>query len=630
MTDYSTADAKNPKAATLQRLVDAGIKARGRFDKVREELERYEYGDEEEDYQAWAPELSFKSKVYKTSQFKREIGSRLYNNNPTFRVEPRKQLGEASEIRSALMEDYLNYIPRECDLFHTMRSVMEDALGPGRGVVWFGVHPRKPGVVVPVQDSVQNLIIDPDARTWSQVTWVARERYGAKWKLVSEFPDKRASILSAKGGAKPSDVDYDESAGGGAVNTQLIKYYEVWLTVGLHNFAGGIDCSQSPDSVKVKDEPKKYVFTECGKLLYEGEWEIPFHLDGTWPCEVLDFYDHPKSIWTISPLQPGLGWQRAINWIATLIVAKYQWCSKTVLAMIEHNGTTLSEEDRAKIESADGMPLEVVSIAVNNLGEDPDIRKYVQQLELHSDINESLALLDHLNKHFEQETGLYEFLYTGQSGAADRSAAATRARESNTKNRIDDMQSRIEDFLSRLGRKLAMTARYLLTPADVSPILGEERAQAWGYLFSQEQMRPEYWMQRYSEQGYDMTSAFNMAQEQADRGVSLEEWLYEVDYTIEGGSTVRNTPEREAAAYENALNTIFPSLVQAGAMRSASELLVGYGKQIGLPQESLDSMREDFARIEQQQQQAAMMDQQAAMMDQQQQQQQQQMQPPPM
>jgi hypothetical protein len=583
-------------------MLAAAKKAKCRFDDVRRQIEKYDYdGDTGEDKNVlWDEDITFRAKVHKTQQFKREVGARLYVNNPTFRSEPRKWAGEQAMARSNVIAEYLNYCSKENGLFSNVRSCMNDALGPGRGVVWYGLHAKKSAIAVAEQDGVENLFIDPDATKWENVKWVARRRVKPKWELADQYEKSSAIIYNLPAGSKPSDENYD---GGGYEGVDLVVYYEFYLTVGLHNYKGGLDESVAKKQHMVKDAPRKYVVSESMELIDEGDWEIPFHLDGEFPCDILDFYDHPKSAWPISPLEPGLGWQRAINWVSTMIIAKYKWSCKSVLAFLQINGVELDEQEKARLESVDGSPLEIVELAVRDMGDgNYDIRKYMQQINFTSNVEEALQILEHLGHQFEQETGLNAFLYYGAGPTQDRSAAATEARATNSLSRIQDMQNIVDDFMSRIGRKQAMTARYLLDPEDVEPIVGPEGAQLWGYLFTQEQLTPQYWVNKYTNEGIDFMSSLDMAENQVSRGTSLEQWLYEIDYTIEGGSTQRTSPQQERDGIRDAFNTVLPSLIQSGANRSAGMLVGKYAKTIGLSEEDVSAINAEFAEIQQQQQ----------------------------
>lgn len=587
----------NRKGQTLVRMLDAAKKARGEFDRITDELERYDHGDYAEEYEQWDPGLSFQAKIHKTQQYKREVGSRLYRTNPQFRVEPHPHLPPIRKHRAKLMEQYLNRAARETGLYHESRSILDDALLTGRGVAWHGAHPTKDGLVTTVYDTVKNLLIDPDARKWQDVKWVARRRRKARFELVNMFPEKRNSILESMSGTRKSSDEQSEVYDQGV---ELVEYYEVYMRWGLHNYMGSVYDNDVRKGASFVNEPKMYVVSADGLILYSGEWPVPFHMDDEWPCTVLDFYPHPKSAWPISPMSPGVGWLKAMNWIATLMVAKFQQSAKSVWAFLKINGVSLDEDDIRKIIEPNGGVTEIIELAVSSVGGDETIGKYIQQMEFTANLAEAMHLFDHVSKQFELETGLYEFLYTGSPGVQDRSAAATNARLSNTGVRINDMVSRVEEFFSRVGRKSALGARYLFDGEDVAPLLGEEAARLWGTIMPPEERNPMEWVQRYVETGVPVEEAMRLAQQQVEMSVSMDEWVMESDYSVEAGSTTRATPEAEKDAYGEALNTIVPALGDMGALESVAEILSGWGKSIGLPQESQEAIRSELSRLREQ------------------------------
>jgi len=108
---------KQSKGKVLSRMLKAGIRNRERFAEISRELERYDYEDTDEMYKDWPTDLDFRAKVMKTQQYKREIGSRLYSANPTFRVQAREGTPIESVQRSMLMGEYLNWAKGENGLY---------------------------------------------------------------------------------------------------------------------------------------------------------------------------------------------------------------------------------------------------------------------------------------------------------------------------------------------------------------------------------------------------------------------------------------------------------------------------------------------------------------------------------
>ena len=583
------------RGQTLLRLIKQGEKYRDeRFGKTAKELEVYDYTDKVIDDITWDDAISFKIKVRKTSQFKREIGARLFNANPTFRSNAQPWSTPVSQTRAAIMEAYLNYCKNENDLFDTLEdTLINGGLGFGLGVVWTGLHPDKEGVVTCADDSWHNLVLDPDAKKWSQLNWVARRRFKARWWLMQRYPEHKSQIKHMTGRNRRSEDDDDDSAD---TSTEMVCFYEIWMRTGLHHYKDGAD---SEDLV---DEPRKYIVSSDGTILFEGDWETPLHLDGRWPCVPLVFYKHPEEVWPISPLEPGLSWLKGMNVVATMLIAKYRVCNgRTIIALLQANGSTLSEEDQDKILYGNN-PVEVIFPKLNAVDNNPDVRQAIQTITLQSDLSADMAVFAFLAENFEKETGLYEFLYTGQTDKQDRSAFATQMREQNTRSRIDYMQTKLDHFLSQLGRQLALTARYHLTGEDIAPFLGEEAGEAWGMLMGVEDMDPDRILSELIEDGVPYEMALMQAQEIIAQGTSYDEWRNEIDYGIEIGSTVRKSPEAEREANEMAIQQVVPIMLQTGLFAAAGEFLAKQGELSGLTIEQVDLIRDSLRQLQEMQQ----------------------------
>src|SRR6056297_1306516 len=111
-------DYKSPKGRLLKRLIESGIQERDRrFGKVAKELDIYDYSDKTPWEVTWDESLSWYTKIHVTQQFKREIGSRLYNQNPIFRAEAQEWSTPDSQVRANVVEALLNYARNEND-FH--------------------------------------------------------------------------------------------------------------------------------------------------------------------------------------------------------------------------------------------------------------------------------------------------------------------------------------------------------------------------------------------------------------------------------------------------------------------------------------------------------------------------------
>ena len=277
---------------------------------------------------------------------------------------------------------------------------------------------------------------------------------------------------------------------------------------------------------------------------------------------------------------------------------------RTIIAMIKANGTKISEEDEDKILYGNN-PVDVIFPIVGSVDNNPDIRNVVQTITLESDLNSDMAVFNFAAEQFEKETGLYEFLFTGQGPRQDRSAMATEVRDRNTRSRIDFMKTKLDQFLSTLGRQLALTARFHFDGEDIAPFLGPEAAQYWGVLMSPEDMDPNKLIDEFMAEGVPYEDAAMQAELILEDATSYDEWRNEIDYGIEVGSTVRRSPEAEREANDLAIQQVVPVMLQTGLYEAAGVFLAKLGEFTGLDPAQTDLIRQSLSQLQRQAEQQA-------------------------
>lgn len=532
-----------------------------RFDRIGKEIVSYGYGDgydKPEDYQTWDTSENFGAKVAKTHVAIQTFGPYLYQTNPKREVSIMETASDISLTRAEMMEDYLNWAIGEYQYEDESKGAVDDSIAWGMGVVWHGISRDKENLVVSVHDSITNFLADGDAESWAKVNWVGRKRREPKWKLYNRFPEARSKI--ERMAAVASHDDAGES--GSASSTDMLEYYELYLRVGLHNYCDHVDEDERDDEGNVNDEPKKYCVTRDGTILSVTDWEIPYYLDGDWPCTPLYFIQKPGSVWPVSPLESGMGWQRAINWCATALIARYHWGSRNIIAILTANGIELSEDEKDAIANGTD-PVEVIELKANGIIADENINigQFVQQIRLSGGEEEALRVLEYLEQQYAEATGLNEILKSGVADSQFRNAEAARLASEASKNRISNMIQRVEAWESRKARKEALAARILLTPEDLRPLFGQD-AKLWGDLLTTEEMDPAAWYAKYVGEGYTPDLAMELAQDAVQNALTIDDWRMETDYSIEQGSTRRKSPEEQDAVFENLLNQTVPVFMQ--------------------------------------------------------------------
>lgn len=556
------------KGAILQRLISAGKKHREAFMANGKEIERYGYAQNYDfEYQGKFAEnaaVFFKAKVAKTAQAVDTFGPYLYPANPTRRVESRPWATEVSVARSKIMGELLNYLPDETDLYLHARRAVNQAIVYGRGVLWTGYNPEKQ-IVQSIYDTVENLIVDPDAYTWEQVNWVARRRRIARWAAMKRYPGSKALIRSMD---KTGDRATDKGASGEDPMSEMVELYEMHFKVGLANYKGGSDLAKNdeanPDQAVVDDSPRKYIVTGDGKMVKETTWEVPWFRDGEWPCTILDFRDMPDSIWPVSPLSPGLGHQRALNWIYTLYLSKLRYTTRSLIGVLKNSPLGgISEE--SVTEALYGGELPVIEFSVTGGGENVKLSDFIQQFNFQDGMAEFERASSIINREFEMATGLSDVLQTGEGRTQDRSAEATKFKRDASTTRVNDMKSRVERWMSVLARKEAIAARFLMGPDEIGRIFGPEAAQVWGEIM--------------------------------DPGADFDSFFLETDYSIVSGSMIRQGPEQAQDATEAALNQAVPALFQAGAVRAALAIVSAWAKAWDQPEDIQKAIQADLAQL---------------------------------
>lgn len=571
------------KGQVLKRLLDSAKTSREDWLKTGQEISRYGYSkDHEFEYTDFKGELFFKATVAKTAEYIETVGPALYQNNPDRRVTTAQWAPPEAHARNSLIQDLLNYTPKETDLSGHSRRCINDAITHGVGVAWTGYNPRKK-IIQTVYDSVENLVLDPDAKCLEELNWGGRKRNKPKWWLLDRYKDIPGA-KEALAAVKASKHD------GGT--TETVEFYELYFRVGLHHFCDGqaVERIQGEDGTAypaTTDAPKKYIVTDEGKIIAEMEWEAPLFLDDRWPFEILTFRDKPKTVWSASPLEPGLGFQKALNWIYSLYISKARFTTRTLLGLAKINGQSLDAEQIQK--AIKGSQLEVIEFEMN--GENVKLADLIQQFNFQTGVEEFERFVSIVERAFERATGLTELIATGETQRQLRSAAEAGLKDRNSRTRFDDMRVRVESWATQVARKEALMSRFLMTPEDIGGIFGEQAAQVWGALVPPMNLQAQALQATAQQMGMvDPAQQQAYIEQNLQDGVVYEQWLLETDFTIEAGSTRRQDIAQQQDAASEFVNQSFPALMQAGLIVPALAGMKAWGKINNMPQEFQDAL----------------------------------------
>lgn len=582
------------KGKILKGLIDKAIEARKPFIDTGKKICAYAY-DETVPFDYGIPDSVkfFKAKVAKTAEYIEVVGPSLYQNVPDRRVTPKKWANDVAKARAEVMQDYLNYTPKETDLSAHSRRCINDALTYGAGAMWTGFNSDKK-VIQSVQDSIENVLCDPGAGRWEEMSWIARVRKQPKWKMMNEYPEQKEKI--EKCGKEPTDE---------------ITYYIVYMKVGLENYNVGKPLNTDAQGMPVIDNsPKRYCVLEDGVLIEEDMWEIPFYLDAAWPVELLYYREKPGQVWPVSPLQPGLGFQEALNYAFTFFMAKVRTASNDLIAVAPGVNT---DEINAAVRGVGLRLIPLDGSAAN--GDAQDIHKLLQQWSFDPRADDFVKIITIIERAFERATGLTEFLATGSTDRQLRSAEEARMKDQNSRTRFEDMRVKTELHQSNVARREAQAARFLLDPQHIAPILGQEAAAVWGKLMPPLKVQEERLTEQAMQQQLPPEQAAMFIQQNTiTDGVVYEEWLLESEYDIEAGSTRRKDISQQIDAANEFMKQGVPAMMPIGPPIFPAVLagMVAWSELNGMPEGFTTAIKSASLAV-QQQQQMMMQQQQMAM-----------------
>lgn len=466
---------------TLKRIIEAAVGARAEYLKMGEKIERYGYSDDYSFlYQEFAeqfPDLFFKARVNKTSEFVDVMGPHLYPYDPYYLVNTEKWADPATRHRHEVEQTYVNYLTRACDRYRHGRDSVTHGLTFGRGVLWTGYNARK-GLVQSVNVHSRDILVDPDARTQEESNMIGRIRVKPRWEMMKLFPQCAEYLKTVE---KMAETATDAKKSTSTVS-DLIRYHECYFRVGLHHYYDDMTFGGEMD-----DSPMKYIV--CGDYVLAKEaWEIPFWRKDAWPCRFLDFRRRPGRVWPMATLEPALGHIEALNWIYTLYISKMRFTTRTPLAVMTLNGQGLDDNNFMKLIA--GAQMDVIKFNVN--GENYKLADFVQQFKFESGVEELERFVSIVSKEFEHASGLGELMYFGQTETQLRTAEDVRLKSETSKNRVNDMKVQVEKFMTEVGDNERFAARYLeATPERIGQLFGQGAAQAWGSLASPEEVAAE-------------------------------------------------------------------------------------------------------------------------------------------
>lgn len=469
----------------------------------------------------------------------------------------------ASDARATLLETYLNYTPNELNLAKNFQRAITEALIKGRGILWVEPH-MPPGsdrlMVGSFYDTVDNLLIDPDAEELEDARWIVRECVHHTWEVEREYgyPEGYIKGNCESGnsqGESAADATQKSKRSGGHKN-DMLRYYKIWSKAGI----GARSCGLTDEKRKTLDVFGDYCYVVVARdipfplnmppemlqgadddeLLKACEWPVPFWHDGGWPFVEVDFYSKPRSVWPISPVSPGLGELKFINWSMSFLANRIKTSCRDFIGVAK----AAAEDIKEKIQHGGDFSILEIEASMQGIN---NVIQFLQTPPVNQDIWQILTAVMEM---FDKRVGLSELLY-GMQNTQARSATEVQVKQQNLSVRPDWMASTVEASATRCARLEAMAARWYVEPQDTVQILGQQGAMLWESL------------------------VLNQDVEVVSR---------EMDYRVEASSARKPNKDRDAANMAEAMPMLAPILDNHASMTGdtnpINSLIQTWGKSI--------------------------------------------------
>lgn len=483
----------------------------------------------------------FKITIAKAFELVALFGPTLYWRNPQRVVKPRRRLeldpalfggldptgwmyyqaqmqsqqeSSVDKAAAALLEMYLNYTPTEQPgggLASHASDAITEALIKGGGCLWPRPYfmPGSQRVLTGCfYDSIDNLLIDPDATSLSDAKWIAQRCVQPVWEVERTFGLPEGS-LAGKGNYESADAqgrnqfqlnpwaNVDRRIG---KTHDLLTYFKVWSKGGCGGRLAGParmedNLSRAMDQVigdyaYVVVAPNVPWPLNCPLEFLRGagdseiqqrfQWPVRYWRDDRWPVTMLSFYKQPNNPWPIAPLAPGLGELTYLN-ILLSSIANHIWMSSRSFPAMPKG---MDKELQATILS--GHDLAPLLYTQSNGLKADDIVKFIQHPTMNTDV---WKIFDAIMQMFDRRVGLTELLYgLNPGGVQSRTAEDIAAKKEMVSIRPDYMAGKVEDWMTQAAEMERQCCLTFVDPAqgDLAGMFGPIEQQLWStYLANQ-------------------------------------------------------------------------------------------------------------------------------------------------
>lgn len=411
------------------------------------------------------------------------------------------------KVVAKLLSAYLNYTPNELGLKTHSRRVVDEAIIKGGGVWWTelvtdpGSQLRSVGSFA---DSVDNLVLDPDATEIEDISWCARKCVHPIDVVARQYgidPEQLRGNLEGRAGAGLEDPyadrrSSDETRSGRRVGktNDLMTYWKVWSKTGFGDrlkdspkdkrgffdavgdnayivVADGVPfpLNVSPDMLSEQVDDA----TGLPESMFRAvQWPIPYWAESNgWPFTMLAFHRKPGYVWPVSHIKPGIPELRFLCWAFSFLAQRVAVSCETLIGVSKAADQDI--KDQILSQSQGGFKIVELSEILGR-----SVSDVISVFQLPNATNEIWNVINAVTEMLEKRLGLTELVY-GMTNTQIRSATEANVRAEQISIRPDDMAECVENAMTELARKEALAARWLLSPQDVAPIVGPIGAVAW-------------------------------------------------------------------------------------------------------------------------------------------------------
>jgi len=420
---------------------------------------------------------------------------------------------EKKKLQAELLEAYLNYTPVENDLKGHSRRAIDEGIIKGAGVLWTeavqveNVPPAQPTLLIgSFMDSVDNLLLDPDAQVIQEIQWCAKRCVQPIDQVARLFglsrDDLKPNLESYSSASRQVDDrrnDYGSMKHRTGKSNDLVTYWKIWSKCGIGDRLKGAKKEDRglfdplgdfcyivvADGVEyplnIPPESLKEPLDQEGlpqSMRARASWPIPFWAADAqgWPFSMWAPNPKPNSLWPLSYIKPGIGELRFLQWAFSFLMQRVAISCETLIGVSKAADQDIKQQLLAPSEN--GFKVVEISEAMGK-----SVNEIISVFQQPNVTSELPNLLNEISAMFDKRVGLTELVY-GQTKSALRSASEAQVKGDAMSIRPDDLANSVEDWLSDVSRKEALAARWLLNPSDVAPILGPLGAEAWGMHLS--------------------------------------------------------------------------------------------------------------------------------------------------